>query len=228
MGVEWFFLTAAMLVPFLGALGYFVWLPASAAAQAAYGGVKLFTVAWPALWLRFGGDGPSSGRRRGIEDGNLSLCLGLAGGLGLAALMLLVYRFGLQESLRPFVPAIRAKAAGLGVLEHYLPFAVFVSAAHSLIEEYYWRWFVYGRLERLVPARAAVGLSALAFALHHYVILWQFFGPGWAAFFGTAVGAGGAYWAWLYRRTGSLWGPWVSHACVDAAIFLAGYHLLFG
>ena len=33
--------------------------------------------------------------------------------------------------------------------------------------------------------------------------------------------------AWLYRRSGSLVGPWLSHLLVDAGIMVIGYDLLF-
>jgi membrane protease YdiL (CAAX protease family) len=42
------------------------------------------------------------------------------------------------------------------------------------------------------------------------------------------VAAGGAVWAWVYHRSGSLLGPWLSHMLVDAGIFLVGYQMLSG
>jgi membrane protease YdiL (CAAX protease family) len=42
------------------------------------------------------------------------------------------------------------------------------------------------------------------------------------------VAAGGAVWAWVYERSGSLLGPWLSHLLIDAAVFLVGWDLLFG
>jgi uncharacterized protein len=47
----------------------------------------------------------------------------------------------------------------------------------------------------------------------------------WTWLFSLSVAVGGAFWAWLYQRTGSLYGPWLSHLLVDAAIFLVGYDL---
>jgi membrane protease YdiL (CAAX protease family) len=44
--------------------------------------------------------------------------------------------------------------------------------------------------------------------------------------FTLAIVIGGAFWAWLYRRTGSLAGPWLSHALVDATIFVIGWDLI--
>jgi membrane protease YdiL (CAAX protease family) len=40
------------------------------------------------------------------------------------------------------------------------------------------------------------------------------------------VAAGGVIWAVLYRRYGTLLGPWLSHALVDAAIFAIAYQMV--
>jgi membrane protease YdiL (CAAX protease family) len=43
----------------------------------------------------------------------------------------------------------------------------------------------------------------------------------------AAVAIGGAIWAWLYQRTGSLVGSWICHAMVDVGIMAVGYDLVF-
>jgi membrane protease YdiL (CAAX protease family) len=42
----------------------------------------------------------------------------------------------------------------------------------------------------------------------------------------ASVAVGGALWAWLYRRSGSLLGPWLSHMLVDAALMAAGWDMV--
>jgi membrane protease YdiL (CAAX protease family) len=104
-----------------------------------------------------------------------------------------------------------------------------VVVIHSLLEEYYWRWFVFGRLRHLLPLAPAVVLSSLAFMAHHVIVLNYYF-PG--HFFGLVVplslgvAIGGGVWALLYERTGSIYSPWLSHLIVDAAIFGIGWDLL--
>jgi membrane protease YdiL (CAAX protease family) len=65
---------------------------------------------------------------------------------------------------------------------------------------------------------------------HHIILLATYF--GWtspvAYLFSLAVAIGGAAWAWIYHRSGSLFGPWLSHCLVDAAIFYLGYELAWG
>jgi membrane protease YdiL (CAAX protease family) len=127
--------------------------------------------------------------------------------------------------------AVQAKVAAFGVTspQRFLALGVFYSLLHSAAEEYYWRWFVFGELRRAVRASTAVAASSAAFAAHHVIILGTFFGwtSPWTPALTLAVAGGGAFWAWLYHRSGSLLGPWISHMLVDAAIFAVGYQLAF-
>jgi len=126
--------------------------------------------------------------------------------------------------------AIRAKVLGFGVTGpwRFLALGAFYSLVHSAAEELYWRGFVFGGLREVCrPGRAALWSSA-GFTAHHVILLSVFFGWGspWTWALSFAVGLGGAFWAWLYQRSGSLVGPWLGHLLVDAAIFLIGWDLV--
>jgi membrane protease YdiL (CAAX protease family) len=111
----------------------------------------------------------------------------------------------------------------------YLLMALFISLVHSLFEEYYWRWFVFGGFKRHVPVSAALVLSALGFTLHHVVILGVYFPDQFwtlAVPFSLCVGFGGGVWAWIYHKSGSLYAAWASHALIDAAILAVGYDMI--
>jgi len=115
-----------------------------------------------------------------------------------------------------------------GMYEHFLLYMMFLAIPNSGLEEYYWRWFVFGRLRVKLGAPAAVVLSSLAFAAHHFVALYEFLGSAWlAGLFSVGIAVGGAVWACHYHRTGRLWGVWVSHCIVDVASLSIGYYLLF-
>jgi membrane protease YdiL (CAAX protease family) len=112
----------------------------------------------------------------------------------------------------------------------YLALGFYICVLHSLGEEYYWRWFVFGWLKRHVPVNVAIVLAALGFMLHHVVILGVYFpGQFWTLVmpFSICVAVGGGVWSWIYDRTGDLWAPWVSHAIIDAAILGVGYVMLW-
>ncbi|MBY0523854.1 MAG: CPBP family intramembrane metalloprotease [Gemmataceae bacterium] len=162
------------------------------------------------------------------------LTFGLAFGIAVGAVILALYFLALRgTSLFRDTPAkIQTKLSEAGLLDptRYIVLAVFISLIHSLMEEYYWRWFVFGTLERLTPWGWALGLSSLGFMAHHVVVLADYF-PGrfWSLAIPLAlcIAVGGAIWAWLYHKTQSIYAPWISHMLVDAAIMVVGYDLAF-
>jgi membrane protease YdiL (CAAX protease family) len=160
------------------------------------------------------------------------LGLGLASGLLIAGGLLGLYFTWLSSTplLQATPGMVLGKLRELGVASTpgFVGLALFVSVCHSLLEEYYWRWFVHGRLRQLLPALPATLLSGLGFMAHHVIIL-AIYLPGWfwagVVPLSLAIAVGGWLWAWLYERTGNLLGPWLSHALVDAAIFVVGWDL---
>ena len=99
------------------------------------------------------------------------------------------------------------------------------------MEEYYWRWFVFGRLRRHLSFGPAAAVSSLAFMSHHVIVLYVYL-PGyfWTAVvpLSLCVAVGGVVWAWLFEQTRSIYAAWLSHLLVDAGIFAIGYDLLRG
>ena len=127
--------------------------------------------------------------------------------------------------------SIREKVIGLGAtsIPRYMALSIFYCVIHSLLEEYYWRWFVFDRLCHGMKAVPAAVLSGLAFMGHHVIVLYVYFpGQFWVAVvpFSLGIAVGGVVWAWLFRRTGSIYSPWLSHLLVDAAIFVIGWDLV--
>jgi membrane protease YdiL (CAAX protease family) len=111
----------------------------------------------------------------------------------------------------------------------FLAMSIFVSVIHSLLEEYYWRWFVFGRLERALPLGAALAISSVAFMAHHvFVLAYYFPGRFWiaAAPFSLCVAAGGFVWGWLYHRYQSVYAPWISHVIADLTFMYIGYDMV--
>jgi membrane protease YdiL (CAAX protease family) len=199
--------------------------------QAAYYGGKaiqfLFPLAFvslvePALLLRW---------RRGPYG--RGLVAGISFGLVVATAILATYFTALRgNSLMESTPAqlySRLQGFHLATPAGFLGLAVFYSVIHSFLEEYYWRWFVFGQLQHYLSLGSAIALSSAGFMLHHIVLLYVYLpGQFWllALPFSLAVAVGGAFWAWLYQRADSLLAPWLSHLLVDAALMIVGYALL--
>ncbi|MCX8037099.1 MAG: CPBP family intramembrane metalloprotease [Candidatus Sumerlaeia bacterium] len=224
-------LVPAMVVPATGALFYFVWFPGTAAGHGFYAATKVFTLVWPTVAYLFFEGNPLSLKGLDVAKHIRAAPAGMGYGLLIAAAMLLLYAATpMGDEVRAHADAIRGRIAGwgLGTPARFIAFGVFLAFAHSLLEEYYWRWYVFGRLERIVPPAAAYGLAGLAFAAHHYIVLACYFPLGITVLFGTIVGGAGVFWCWLYRTQQSLVGAWLSHAWADAAILYVGYELTFG
>jgi membrane protease YdiL (CAAX protease family) len=220
----------SLILPTAVTLVYFVWLDGAAEWQqkTAFGIGKTVQFALPLYWVVM----VMEERPKFARPDWQGLVLGGLFGLAVAGLMAAVYLLWLKPGGYMVEPAAEArekiKSFGINSLGMFLVMAVFFSALHSLLEEYYFRWFVFGRLERWIALPYAVAISSVAFAAHHLLILARYF--TWTSpltwLFLAGVAIGGAVWAHLYHRSKSLWGPWLSHALVDAAIFAIGYDLV--
>ena len=221
-------LVFVLVFPFFLTLNYFVLLANApqTVQQAAYSIGKVIQFTLPILfvglvckervWLR-----PIN--RRDLIEGSLS-------GLVVFVMMLAVYLFWLRLPdglLAPNSSAhhmIYGRISSIGFADKgmFILLGIFYSVIHSGLEEYYWRWFVFRKLS--CPAV----IASLGFTAHHVIILGTYFGYGspycWLASLGVFVG--GWYWCWLYRRTDSIWGVWMGHSIVDAAIFTIGFLIM--
>jgi hypothetical protein len=224
----WIALLPAMTLPCLAAYVYFVLLAGNPAAQAFYAVTKTFTVLWPVVAFRFLLGGRFSRPTVDPRFHARAVPAGLALGAAIAAVILAAMSTPIGTMALASAPRIRDKAAQLGVLDQYVAFAIVLSLVHSLIEEYYWRWFVYGRLRQVLGRAPAHLLAGAAFAAHHVIVATQYFPFAWGVVLGSLVAVGGIFWSLMYERQRTLAGAWASHLVVDLAIMAIGYRILFG
>jgi membrane protease YdiL (CAAX protease family) len=161
------------------------------------------------------------------------LALGVSFGLAVGTGALVLYFAWLRHT--PFMTETPARVYGwltkvhLNTAAGYFAMAAFLSILHSFLEEYYWRWFVFGGLRRYVPLSVAILVSSLAFMAHHVIVLTVYLpGQFWMLVvpFSLCVAGGGIVWAWLYDRTQALYAPWISHLLVDVALMVVGYEMV--
>ena len=221
-----------LLFPASLTLVYFTLLADAPAATQylAYGSLKLIQFGFPLFWVL-----TIQRQRLRLHAPELTgLLAGVTFGAAVLAAMGILYSYvlepsGLMEAARA---PVRDKIGGFGVdtFAAYLALAVFYSFIHSLLEETYWRWFVFAQLRRRVRLATAIFISSVGFMAHHVIVVGSFF--GWVSPLGwllaVAVALGGAVWAWMYHRWGSLYPVWFGHLLVDAGIFWVGYDLIGG
>jgi membrane protease YdiL (CAAX protease family) len=240
-------LAVAMVWPTVSTFLYFFALADTSWVQPVYGASKVLQFALPLAWVLL----VQRVRPRWAWPTRPAIVWGLGMGLAIFAAGLTLYFGVLKHSawLAEAPQFIAAKLFDMGLVAgavtdpaetlaaaradapwKFIAFASFLTIPHSLAEEYYYRWFIHGQLRRVCGPAPATALSSLAFMSHHVLVLSQFFEgqPAAVAFFSACVAIGGGLWAWLYDRTRSLYGPWLSHLLVDAAIMYAGYDLVWG
>ena len=161
-----------------------------------------------------------------------SIIFGIVMGFAVSLAMWFIYKSLPPEALEGLVSEARKKVREMKFdsLPRFIGLGVFYSLFHSFLEEYYFRWFVFGQLRRVTSFLPSMLICGLAFMAHHVIILFVYFGntPLLAIFLSLSIAVGGMIWAWQYEKSRSLVGPWISHMIVDAGIFFIGYHVLFG
>lgn len=194
----------------------------------------LLPISWY-LWLRW-----DSMRATSIivlppkkPNHQLSFRLGLDFGLFTVAGMLFLYYVCLKDSsvLQGTPAIVQAKLLDAGVtsLATFVVMAGFLAFLHSAYEEYYWRWFIFGRLRDKLPWWQAALISSFGFMLHHILVLWAFLPADYGILLvitlSLCIGIGGYVWCCIYQYTGSLLGAWVAHLLADLGIMWCGYDM---
>ena len=222
-------LVFATVLPTLATLLYFIVLSGSPWMKGVYFASKLLQFSFPLIWVIL----IQKQRIHLARPTKASLIAGFFAGIAIVGVGLLAYHGFLKNSAylqnAPALISDKTNDMGLTTPTIYLLFALFLSVPHSFMEEYYWRWFVFGQTRRISGIRIAILFSSLGFMAHHVIVIHQFLQNGWAVtlFFSLCVALGGAIWAWLYDRYKSLYGPWISHLMVDLGIMYIGYDLLY-
>lgn len=217
----------ALVFPSALTFVYFTLLADTPAAvqHTAYGVLKAVQFGFPLYWFL-------KMQRRTLSFSRpnpAGIVAGIVVGATVLAAMWALYKYvlGAHGLMGVAKDPVQKKVEGFGVdtLPAYAALGAFYSLVHSLLEEYYWRWFVFAQLRRLTSMPWAVVVSSLGFMAHHVILLGTFFGfdSPLCWIFSLCVAIGGAIWAWMYERWQSLVPVWISHLLVDAGIFWIGY-----
>jgi membrane protease YdiL (CAAX protease family) len=223
-------LALALVLPTAITLIYFVWMSNSAVYF--YGPLKALQFSFPLFWIFI----VRRERQSAVTDAprfGRSALYGVAFGAAVLLTGWTLYDTWLMPDgfFDSSLHTIQRKVATIGLTTPLLYFicSQFYSFVHSLLEEYYWRWFVHTECRRHWSMLPAIAVSSLGFMAHHVVVLAQYFDwdSPYTYLLSLCVAIGGAFWAWSYEKYGTLLGPWLGHLLVDALIFAIGYDLVF-
>lgn len=224
--------TLACLFPSLATWIYFVIFSGQDGMMPAYSTSKVVQFSFPILWIYW----VQKTRPDLLRLTRRGLGLGMVSGLVIVAAHLALYYGFLRDSeVFAGAPEILAeKLDGLGMNSplKFCILAFFLSVIHSFLEEYFWRWYVFRQLRAWLGLSGATILSSLGFMAHHVIVLDAYI-PREHFLVATlplslCVAIGGAWWCWLYEKSGSLSGPWLCHFWADVAIMITGYDWMWG
>ena len=243
---RWIALLALLLIApiqLIGTTTAMVWLPDSTVAKVGFGIAKVLLMLAPLAWLIFVVQTrPRIPPWRGDHDksfvGSGMLAAHVTGAVifvAIAAAYFLVGRHWIDTSLMQD----KVRQMGLDNLWLYLAGALYWCTINSLLEEYFWRWFIFERLRdvigRATAARIfsggnllAVLLCGLLFTAHHVVALKVYFGWNLTLLGSLGVFLGGSTWSLIYLRYRNVYAAYVSHVYADLIIFYIGWRLIFG
>ncbi len=225
-------LAIAILLPSVLAFLNFIILPDHGSAESSIRqimipGGKLLQFALPLLCLCWIPD-----RNRQAHRPRWGLAVGTAFGAGVGGGIIALYYAVFQYS--PLLQEMAAhlfaflREVDLASREGFLILGIGTAVVHSFLEEYYWRWFVFGSLQRH-SVRMALVLSTIGFTSYHVFLLVHYFPPAIVPVvvpITAAIAVGGWFWGWLYHQTNSLGAVWLSHLLVDAGLVFVEYQML--
>jgi uncharacterized protein len=229
-GGKWMLFGLQLLLPSFGVLMGVHWFPGQPLGQAFFAASKFGILAIPLFWVKYVDKMKyriPTWSTRGLKEGILS-------GLVISALMFAVWKqieAGLsQDEIKSLLDHVQK--AGLSDLPTFVVMSVYWCVINSLLEEYVWRWFVYGRFAAMFADykfgnNAAAVASALFFTLHHTVALSAYVSGHVNFLASLGVFIGGTFWFFIYARYQNIYASWISHVIADVAIFVSLGKLIF-
>lgn len=96
---------------------------------------------------------------------------------------------------------------------------------NPILEELYWREFMYGRLLKW-GAGKAIGITAFFYALYHFFIVYLIFNFPFNVIAVLPVFIAGVMWGYMRLKLKSLAGPVISHMLADLGIMMVYFSFI--
>jgi len=110
--------------------------------------------------------------------------------------------------------------------DNILLYGIYFSFFNSLLEEFFFRGFMFLGLKKLNMHKSAYILSSLAFSLYHIGNIQNWFNIGIFLLALLGLFVGGLIFAYLDDKQNTFFNSWFVHVCADLAIVWIGYDML--
>ena len=97
---------------------------------------------------------------------------------------------------------------------------------NPILEEFYWREFMYGRLFQKVGNMLAIMITSIFYTLYHLIIVMEIFSFPFNVLAVIPVFLAGVMWGIFRIRLGSITAPIISHCLADIGIMLVYLNII--
>lgn len=105
--------------------------------------------------------------------------------------------------------------------------ALYISFINSLLEEFFFRGFIFLNLNKLITSKYAYIISAIAFAVYHVAIMGSWFSPLIFVLAMAGLFVGGIIFNYLNESNQNIYSSWLVHMMANFAINTVGF-IMFG
>jgi membrane protease YdiL (CAAX protease family) len=146
--------------------------------------------------------------------------------LGLASFFIIIISYFILGSYVDF-PAIATELeTKLGITAlNFIFIGLYITFVNSLLEEYFFRNFIFLNLFKRIPSILAYSFSSLLFAVYHMAIFAQWFNTSIMLICLLGLFLVGVVFNFMNSKSGHFLNSWLAHALADAAIILIGLRM---
>jgi len=106
--------------------------------------------------------------------------------------------------------------------ENFIFVAIYISFVNSLLEEFFFRGFLFLNLNRLINRKYTYIISSLSFAIYHVAIMSNWFNNGLFVIAMIGLFVGGLIFNYLNEKSSNIYGSWLVHMMANFAINTVG------
>lgn len=148
-------------------------------------------------------------------------------GLGVCLYALILGGYLLLRNFIDFSGIVDALSSNAGVNKgNFLLVSLYISFVNSLLEEFFFRGFLFSNLKNSASRPFAWWFSSGIFALYHVAMMIGWFHPLLLLLVIAGLTAGGMIFNYLNEKLNTLFGSWIVHMFANFAINTIGFILM--
>ena len=148
-------------------------------------------------------------------------------GLGIGVYAVILGGYFLLRNLIDFSGIVDSLSSGAGVnKDNFLFVSLYISFINSLLEEFFFRGFLFANLKHSAGRGLAYGFSSLVFALYHVAMMIGWFHPAITLLLIAGLTVGGMIFNFLNEKQENICTSWLVHMFANFAINTVGFILM--